>query len=514
METPTALSTSLSSKTSDTLLDEVRTTHSSDDVRAVDLKPILQIMDKILHDVGVINEKNGGNVTLKNTALPPFGNGTLEAILADVHNVSGELSCNCPGGDDAHATTLKLLEMLKTYSWNAKVVLALAAFTANLGEYWLLLQRGNTNSLASSVAFLRQVPEIERLYTLKEEVTKLVQAIGNLAMLNAKLVMKLHQWYFSKDTPPISDANLEIIRAAYWTIHSFVQMASLLGLRNKNTSLTSEEGKALIIQLENEVNQIYAILKHHYKSCKVYIGKEIEEAYQSLLKLMQIPGGGNIEEILNRFLGGQGKVDIDKLRSKHVLFLITDLDISLEEITLLNELYEKTASYEIVWLPVVDGLYNKQKFMKLKEHMKWYTDVPTVLEPAVIKYIREVWHFIKSPIAVILTPEGEMTCQNALPLLWTWGNEAFPFTAETQRTLWHARYSWGLDFLFDDVIDPEIRKWVRIDKIMQRQRVDRKGDRKAARSQHARSSVRKAFLGSTAEHVILVHKNESGEDPE
>ncbi|KAK8673647.1 hypothetical protein V6N13_111967 [Hibiscus sabdariffa] len=462
METPTALP-SLSEKTSDTLLGDVRTTHASDDVRAVDLKPILQIMDKILHDVGVINEKNGDNVTLKkNTTLPPFDHGMLETILADVQNVSGELSCNCPGGEDAHATTLKLLETLKTYTWNAKVVLALAAFTANLGDYWLLLQRGNANSLASSVAFLRQVPEIERVNTLREEVTKLVQAIRNLAMLNAKFVMKLHWWYFSKDTQPITDANLEITRAAYWTIHSFVRMASLLGLRNKNTSLTTEAGKALIIQLENEVSQIYDILKHHYKSCKVYIDKEIEDAYQSLLKLMQRPGGGDIVAILNRFLCGQGidKVDIDKLRCKNVLFLITDLDISLEEITLLNELYEKTDKYEIVWLPVVDGLYDKQKFMELKAHMKWYTNVPAVLEPAVIKYIRQVWHFIKSPIAVVLTPEGEVSCQNALPLLWTWGNAAFPFTAETEKKLWHDRYGWRLDFLFDDVVDPEIRKWI------------------------------------------------------
>ncbi|KAE8701071.1 hypothetical protein F3Y22_tig00110548pilonHSYRG00113 [Hibiscus syriacus] len=245
-----------------------------------------------------------------------------------------------PNGDNAHATTLKLLETLKSHSCNKKVVLALAAFTANLGEYMLLLQRGNTNSLSSSVAFLRQVSEIEHLNALTEEVTKLVQAIRNLEMLNAKLVMKLHQW---------------------------------------NTSLTTEAGKELIIQLENEVSQIYAILKHHYNSCKVYIGKEIEDAYQSLLKLMQRPGGGDIVEILNRFLGGQGK---------------------------------KTDSYEIVWLPVVDGLYNQQKFMKLKGHMK-------------------------CPIAVFLTPEGEVTCQNALPLLWTWGNQAFPFTAEAVKTLWH-----------------------------------------------------------------------------
>ncbi|XVF41491.1 hypothetical protein PTKIN_Ptkin01aG0283800 [Pterospermum kingtungense] len=453
----------LSSKTPDSLLQKIKDTHAYDEDRAVDLKPILHIMEKILHDVDRVNNGNGGVVTLrKNTTLPAFDHGTLEAILDDIHHVSGELSCNCPGGEDVQATTLNLLGTLKIYSWNTKVVLALAAFTANLGEFWLLLQRGNTNSLASSVAFLRQVPEIERLNALRDGVTKLVQAIRNLAKCNAMFMMKLHYWYLSKETSPISDAKLEIIRATYWTIDSVVQIASLLGWRNKNTSLTTEEGKTLIIKLENDVSQIYDILKHHFKICKEHIGKEMEAAYTSLLKLMQRPGGGDIVQILNRFLCGEGidKVDIDKLRSRHVLFLISDLDISIEEITVLNELYEKTESYEIVWLPVVEGLYDKKKFRELKASMKWYVEVPAILEPAVIKYIKEVWHFIKNPIAVLLTPEGEVTCPNALPLLWTWGNVAFPFTAEAEKTLWRKRYDWRLDVLVDDLIDPQLRKWI------------------------------------------------------
>ncbi|XP_021282956.1 protein SIEVE ELEMENT OCCLUSION B-like isoform X2 [Herrania umbratica] len=373
-----------------------------------------------------------------------------------------ELSCNCSEGENTDATTMKLLEMLKTYSWNTKVVLALAAFTMNLGESWLLLQRGNTNSLATSVAFLRQVPEIDRFDLLGSEVGKLIQAIRNLASCNAKFMMKVHPWYFSKDTSPISEAKLEIIRAAYWTIHSVVQIASLIGRRNKSTSLSMETGKTLAIRLETEVSQIHDLLMYHFKRCKEYIGKEMEDAYQSLVKLMQRPEGADIVEILNRFLshGNMEKVDIEKLRSKHVLFLISDLDISLQEITVLNELYLKGEGYEVVWLPVVYGLYDKKKFVELKSSMKWYTDMPAILDPAVIKYIKEVWHFIKNPFAVFLTPEGKVACQSALPMLWTWGNEAVPFTAEKVKDLWRKRYDWRLDFLVDDLIDPELRQWI------------------------------------------------------
>ncbi|XP_017976356.1 PREDICTED: protein SIEVE ELEMENT OCCLUSION B [Theobroma cacao] len=462
METPSAF---LSSKTSVQLLDEIRATHANDDQRAVDVKPILLSMTKILDDVegDIKGTARGRRVTSKgSTSLPPaFDHSTLESILADIREVSGEFSCNCSEGENAHATTMKLLETLKTYSWNTKVVLALAAFTANLGESWLLLQRGNTNSLATSVAFLRQVPEIDRLDLLGSEVGKLIQAIRNLASCNAKFMMKVHPWYFSKDTSPISEAKLEIIRAAYWTIHSVVQIASLIGRRNKSTALSMEKGKTLVAHLETEVSEIRKILMYHLKRCKEYIGKEMEDAYQSLLELMQ-RSGRDIVEILNRFLchGNTDKVDIEKLRSKHVLFLISDLDISLGEITVLNELYLTGEGYEVVWLPVVDGLYDKKKFVELKSSMKWYTDVPAILDPAVIKYIKEVWHFIKNQIAVFLTPEGKVTCQSALPMLWTWGNEAVPFTDEKVKDLWRKRYHWRLDFLIDDLIDPELRQWI------------------------------------------------------
>ena len=49
------------------------------------------------------------------------------------------------------------------------------------------------------------------------------------------------------------------------------------------------------------------------------------------------------------------------LRRKHVLLLISDLDISTEEIVILDNLYRDAKrrvelSYEIVWIPVVDWL--------------------------------------------------------------------------------------------------------------------------------------------------------------
>ena len=62
-------------------------------------------------------------------------------------------------GGDVHATTMGILGMLSSYSWDAKVVIALAAFAANFGEFWLVAQLHATNRLAKSVAKLKHIHE-------------------------------------------------------------------------------------------------------------------------------------------------------------------------------------------------------------------------------------------------------------------------------------------------------------------------------------------------------------------
>ncbi|KAH1250991.1 Protein SIEVE ELEMENT OCCLUSION B [Glycine max] len=59
-------------------------------------------------------------------------------------------------GGDVHATTMGILGMLSSYSWDAKVVIALAA---NFKEFWLVAQLHATNRLAKSVAKLKHIHE-------------------------------------------------------------------------------------------------------------------------------------------------------------------------------------------------------------------------------------------------------------------------------------------------------------------------------------------------------------------
>jgi len=97
------------------------------------------------------------------------------------------------------------------------------------------------------------------------------------------------------------------------------------------------------------------------------------------------------------------QASIEVLKRKHVLLLISDLDISEDEILILSHMTEKSrrpaeAQYEVIWLPILDRLTNEKntaKFKHLQSMMPWYTVLdPWIIEPAVIKYINS--SFIRS----------------------------------------------------------------------------------------------------------------------
>ncbi|KAL9433520.1 hypothetical protein AB3S75_028366 [Citrus x aurantiifolia] len=69
-----------------------------------------------------------------NKSLAAFS-GKLEALSDIIHKISCEISCKCSGGEYALATTTALFNALSSYSWDAKMVLSLAAFAVKYGEY-------------------------------------------------------------------------------------------------------------------------------------------------------------------------------------------------------------------------------------------------------------------------------------------------------------------------------------------------------------------------------------------
>ena len=140
-----------------------------------------------------------------------------------------QISCKCSGGGDAHATTLAIFNLVSSYSWDAKVVLALASVAVNYGEFWLVAQLYLTYPLGKAVALLKQLPDVlERANLLNTK----FEALNNLIMATlevAKCIVEfkeLPDQYITPDTPEMLTATAHIPTAVYWTIRSIVACAS------------------------------------------------------------------------------------------------------------------------------------------------------------------------------------------------------------------------------------------------------------------------------------------------
>ena len=123
------------------------------------------------------------------------------------------------------------------------------------------------------------------------------------------------------------------------------------------------------------------------------------------------------------------------------------------------------SQYEVAWVPIVDPSVQwsdlmKEKFESMQSSMPWYTVYhPSLIEKAVIRFIKEVWHFRNKPILVVLDPQGKVVCPNALHMMCVWRSNAFPFTRSREESLWR-KETWRLELLVDGNIDRNIPNWV------------------------------------------------------
>ena len=157
---------------------------------------------------------------------------------------------------------------------------------------------------------------------------------------------------------------------------------------------------------------------------------------------------------------------LDVLRRKNVLLLISGLDITHEELFILEQSYtaSKVHAYEIVWIPVVDQSSQwkdsmNDQFETLKASMPWYSvHHPSIVGTSVVKFFKNDWHFHGKPILVVLDPQGKILSPNAIHMMWIWQSHAFPFTSIREEALWEQE-TWKLELLVN-AIDLKILDWV------------------------------------------------------
>ncbi|PSS28553.1 Protein SIEVE ELEMENT OCCLUSION B like [Actinidia chinensis var. chinensis] len=481
------------------MMKQIVATHSPDGSE-FDVKPLLHVVEDILHRatpttlLSVADETQETQAQLDLLDEKALHSGFIDMLkhLADpINKISREISWKCSGGSDAHATTVALFNTLSGYSWDAKVVIALAAFAVNYGEFWLVAQLYPTDPLAKSVALLKQLPDIlERSDSLKpkfDALTTLIKAVLDVTKCIVEL-KELPTHYITDDFPAMATAMGLVPTAVYWTIRSIVACASqvmnLVGMGHEYIASTTEAWE--LSSLAHKVSNIYSHLQNQLDLCHQHIDEKRHiEAYMTLVRLFETPhiDGSKIHRaiiyakddqlpLLDGGANPKRRVSIDVLRRKIVLLFISDLDLSHEELDILDQMHTEArqqptrieSQYEIVWLPVVDRSTpwteaKQKKFESMQASMKWYSVYhPSLLDPVVIKYIKEVWHFNKKPLLVVLDTTGRVVNTNALHMMWIWGYLGFPFTTTKEEALWKEE-TWRLELLVDS-IEPMIFNWI------------------------------------------------------
>ncbi|KAJ6949424.1 protein SIEVE ELEMENT OCCLUSION B-like [Populus alba x Populus x berolinensis] len=475
------------------MMKQIVGTHAPDG-REVDVKPLLHLVEDILkratQQIDTSLTTSQAHAELEDKTLQVNFVSMLDALSYTIDRISCEIAYKALGGTDAHATTVSLFNMLTSYSWDAKLVLTLSAFALNYGEFWLLAQIYSSNQLAKSMAILRQLPSImEHSGPLKprfDAINNLIKVMMDVARCVVEF-KDLPPAYISNEVPALSTAMAHIPTAVYWTMRSVVacaaQITSLTTMGHEFSMSTNVAWE--LSTLAHKLSNILDHLRKQLDTCYQFIDEKRDvESFQMLKNLFEMIHIDNMKVLkaliyakddIQPLIDGSSKkrVHLDLLRRKNVLLLISGLDMSNDELSILEQIYNESrhqgarlnSQYEVVWVPIVDRSVQwsdpmKGKFESMQSSMPWFTVYhPSLIEKAVIRFIKEVWHFRNKPILVVLDPQGKVVCPNALHMMWIWGSSAFPFTSLREESLWKDE-TWRLELLVDG-IDPEILNWIK-----------------------------------------------------
>ncbi|KAK3006340.1 hypothetical protein RJ639_017489 [Escallonia herrerae] len=495
-----ALAPAGSSWDDNAIMKQILATHSPSG-REFDIKSLLRIIKDLMQRASPA----GSNLDGTRAELDALDSDMLHGDLSDmldvlpftINKISREISCKCSGGgDDRHTIAMSLFDTLSQHSWDAKAVIALAAFAANYGEFWLVAQLYPISPLAKPIAHLKQLPgkldmDANTLHPRFESLNHLIKAMLDVTKCIVDF-KEVPSDYTNPETPEIKTAMAYIPIGVYWTIRSIVACSSIITnlvvLGHEYIASTTEAWE--LSSLGHKLGNIQGQLSKQLKLCYQHINeKRHVEAFGTLVRLFNTSHLDNLE-ILKAMIypkdyqqplihgSSHTRASIERLRKKPVLLLISDLDIPDEEVLCLDCCYKECVrplnmsfDMEVLWLPVIDGANpldeaNQTKFERVQTIMPWYSlHHPSLLDPAAIKYIKEVWRFTKKPMVVALSPYGEVLNTNALHMSYIWGGSAFPFSSQREELLWREEDNSRMEFWVDS-IDPTILQWVKEDKFV------------------------------------------------
>ncbi|MCL7026738.1 hypothetical protein MKW94_018514 [Papaver nudicaule] len=464
---------------------QILDTHEPDG-REVDVMPILPLLEDIFQLTGHTTSNTPENNDTSRSQATSSRN-IPKAFAYTIHKISSKISSEClSGSSDSHAIAVALLSILARYSWDAKLVLTIAAFAVNYGEFYHFAEHLQRNNLAKLISMLKydHLPQgrdhnNDSFIRQKNLIKSMLDVTKCIVQLN---VVPAQQPYQSKkinaNTTAVTDGNHasvaailsdDIPIAVYQAMRSVVacmsEIISLTGFGHECIQLTMETSENSKL-LPGKLNDIHGHLSKQLETQQPQQGYRIrcyvQDDILSLIHMLPFIDCTNMK-----------RVPLNWLLTTTVLVLISDIEITYTEILMLANIFKETSrlpknpEYELVWVPIVNSSIpwtkaNEEQFQKLQTMMPWYSVShpmhPFLIDQAVVKNIKEKWHFDKKPILVVSDPQGNVVNLNALHMIWIWGSLAYPFTSSREEALWKEEV-WRLELLFGGT-GPKVTRWI------------------------------------------------------
>lgn len=436
----------------------------------VNVRCYLNLVEKILSQAIAIVDDVAKNTPPKGDQCQSKSSTSLSLepslpLSSTINELCYQITCKARN-NDVYQTMASLFNMLSSFSWDAKAVLTLLALSVYYAEHWRLAQIEESDDLLSLTAMLRGSHAIGKSSDTQR--IKAFVALNNLIKLALEFTKCAVEFVsYSKDFGEIS-ASVDISGHFYYII------VIILGCSVQFSGLISMSNEFLGQDLWTFLERVTTKYESFKKEVENLREKHVEQiSYQKIKKLFK--HCTDIVELMAALFCTKNDfstvyqcckrttVTVEKFKDKNVMLLISDLNLSVEDLGTLTSIYSECnfqcSKYKIMWVPIVEehNEVMQKKFLDRRSEMRWYTSNSMVSKPAA-KFIRKKWQFRQQTKVVVLNKQGKVVNMDAMAMIRLWGKEAFPFTMSKGKELWNRQGINWLKLVVNNMVFPDVEQ--------------------------------------------------------
>ncbi|KAF8021011.1 hypothetical protein BT93_G1426 [Corymbia citriodora subsp. variegata] len=321
-----------------------------------------------------------------------------------------------------------LFDKLSSFSWDVKAVLTLSAFSVYYAEHQRLAQMEESDYYFGLAAALRgrragklDVEELKDLIRETLNFTKYTVEFANSKEFTA------------------SPASINIRASFYHIIFAVIGCSVMFSGMISSKEFVGQD----LLPFSNRIKTKHNSFKEEVDNLR----EEEKRQYKKLKELCRSPDSAvNFvaemccakKESLTVYQDFEiTTVKVEKLQNMKVMLLISELNLSNDDLTTLKSIYNegkfKSSGYEIIWVPIAD-VKDDTQFQNKRSQMPWYSCI-SVVTKAAAKFIRKWWQFKQQTKVVVLNKMGEVENADAMSMIRLWGPKALPFTRKRGNEL-------------------------------------------------------------------------------